>query len=64
MLVDERARRTVAGDGRQETVRITPAASWAFEVTPSHYVTALVTERGSCAASAERLAGLYPDLAA
>ncbi len=60
--------RGLTEDGRLETVRITPAgspaANWAFDVTPSRYVTALVTERGSCAASAEGLAGLYPDLAA
>jgi methylthioribose-1-phosphate isomerase len=60
--------RGLTRDGRLETVQITPtgspAGNWAFDVTPARYVTALVTERGSCAASAEGLAGLFPDLAA
>lgn len=41
-----------------------PMANYAFDVTPAHLVTALVTERGICAASAEGLRGLFPDLAA
>jgi len=40
-----------------------PMANYAFDVTPAHLVTALVTERGICAASAEGLRGLFPDLA-
>jgi methylthioribose-1-phosphate isomerase len=55
-------------DGRIETVQIlpegSPAANWAFDVTPARYVTGLITERGVCAASREGLAGLYPDRAA
>lgn len=55
--------RTAAG--RIETVRITPegspAANWAFDVTPARYVTGLITERGVCSASEEGLAGLFPD---
>jgi methylthioribose-1-phosphate isomerase len=55
-------------DGRIETVEIlpegSPAANWAFDVTPARYVTGLITERGVCTASREGLAGLYPDRAA
>ena len=39
----------------------TPAANPAFDVTPAHLVTGLVTERGRCAASTAGLAGLYPE---
>jgi methylthioribose-1-phosphate isomerase len=35
-----------------------PAANFAFDVTPARYVTALITERGVCAASAKGLAQL------
>lgn len=35
----------------------------AFDVTPARLVTGLITERGVAAASAEGLAGLYPELA-
>ncbi|GGC63358.1 S-methyl-5-thioribose-1-phosphate isomerase [Chelatococcus reniformis] len=52
-------------DGRIETVAIlpegSPAANWAFDVTPARYVTGLITERGICPASRDGLAGLYPD---
>ncbi len=40
-----------------------PAANYAFDVTPARYVTALITERGVCAASREGLASLYSDAA-
>src|ERR1700693_249509 len=44
------------------TVTIAPegsrAANFAFDVTPARYVTALITERGVCAASAKGLAQL------
>jgi len=33
----------------------------AFDVTPARFVTALITERGSCAASSDGLFGLYPE---
>jgi methylthioribose-1-phosphate isomerase len=36
----------------------TRAANFAFDVTPARYVTALITERGVCAASAKGLAQL------
>jgi methylthioribose-1-phosphate isomerase len=42
----------------------TPGANPAFDVTPARLVTGLITERGICPASAEGLAGLFPDLAA
>ncbi|OAB54914.1 S-methyl-5-thioribose-1-phosphate isomerase [Phormidium willei BDU 130791] len=59
--------------GRSETgelvsVEITspgsPAGNYAFDVTPARLVSGLITERGVCAASAEGLAGLYPEKAA
>jgi len=40
-----------------------PAANYAFDVTSSRLVTALVTERGVCAASRKGLLGLYPECA-
>ena len=53
-------------NGKIEQVRITPettpCGNFAFDVTPSKYVTGLITERGICKASAEGLAGLFPDL--
>ncbi|MHC4141104.1 MAG: S-methyl-5-thioribose-1-phosphate isomerase [Planctomycetota bacterium] len=52
-------------DGAIETVTVTPpdcpVANYAFDVTPARLVTALITERGVCAASSEGLAALYPD---
>ena len=52
-----------AADGRIVSVAITPpgsaAANYGFDVTPARLVTALITERGICAASAEGLRGLY-----
>ncbi len=51
--------------GAIETVRVTPAASpaanYAFDVTPARLVTGLITERGVCAATADGLLGLYPE---
>ncbi len=51
-------------DGALATVEIvapgSPAANYAFDVTPAHLVTALITDRGVCPASAEGLAGLFP----
>jgi methylthioribose-1-phosphate isomerase len=59
---------TVTGralDGVVTTVRVTPsesaAANPAFDVTPARLVTGLITERGRCDASAEGLAGLFPN---
>lgn len=39
----------------------TPAANYAFDVTPARLVTGLITERGVCPASTEGLAGLFPE---
>jgi len=51
--------------GEIATVTITPdgspAANYAFDVTPRRLVTGLITERGVCRATPEGLAGLYPD---
>jgi methylthioribose-1-phosphate isomerase len=38
-----------------------PAANYAFDVTPAHLVTALITERGICAAKEESLGQLFPE---
>jgi methylthioribose-1-phosphate isomerase len=38
-----------------------PAANYAFDVTPSRLVTGLITERGICAASEEAVLSLYPE---
>ncbi len=55
----------MTADGRIETVRLTPegsrAANPAFDVTPAHLVTGIITERGVCAASAKGLLTLYPE---
>ncbi|MBS0534396.1 MAG: S-methyl-5-thioribose-1-phosphate isomerase [Proteobacteria bacterium] len=40
-----------------------PMANYAFDVTPAHLVSGLITERGICAASADGLRGLFPDRA-
>ena len=51
--------------GEVATVRITPegspVANYAFDVTPARLVTALITERGICAASPEGLLALFPE---
>jgi methylthioribose-1-phosphate isomerase len=53
-----------SGDGIRE-ILILPetsrAANYAFDVTPSHLVTGLITERGVCAASEEGVLALYPE---
>ncbi|MGI8527616.1 MAG: S-methyl-5-thioribose-1-phosphate isomerase [Pseudolabrys sp.] len=54
-------------DGSIAEVNIAPdgsaMANYAFDVTPAHLVTALITERGVCAASADGLRGLFPEQA-
>jgi methylthioribose-1-phosphate isomerase len=54
---------TAAGD--IATIRITPegspAANYAFDVTPARLVTGLITERGLCEASEAGLTGLFPE---
>ncbi|TQV78350.1 S-methyl-5-thioribose-1-phosphate isomerase [Denitrobaculum tricleocarpae] len=55
--------RTDQGD--VATVKLTPdgspAANYAFDVTPARYVTGLITERGVCAASRDGLEALFPE---
>jgi methylthioribose-1-phosphate isomerase len=52
-------------EGELATVTLTPhgspAANYAFDVTPARLVTGLITERGVCLASREGLLGLYPE---
>jgi methylthioribose-1-phosphate isomerase len=52
-------------EGRRVAVRLTPpdspAANYAFDVTPARLVTALITERGLCPASREGLLELFPE---
>jgi methylthioribose-1-phosphate isomerase len=52
-------------DGRRVAVRLTPpgspAANYAFDVTPARLVTALITERGVCAAARAGLIELFPE---
>ena len=51
--------------GGIETVTIipdgSPVANYAFDVTPAHLVTGLITERGVAPASREGIASLFPD---
>ena len=51
-------------EGRIETVYLTPtgspAANYAFDVTPARLVTAFITERGVCPASRDGLCSLFP----
>jgi methylthioribose-1-phosphate isomerase len=53
----------LTGEGRIETVRLTPdgsaAANYGFDVTPARLVSALITERGVCPASEAGLKGLF-----
>jgi methylthioribose-1-phosphate isomerase len=55
-------------DGHLETVRLvpagTPAANYAFDVTPSRLVSGLITERGVAQATHEGLIALFPEHAA
>lgn len=54
-------------DGALTSIRITPettpGGNPAFDVTPAHLVTALITERGICPATTHGLAGLFPEMA-
>jgi methylthioribose-1-phosphate isomerase len=53
-------------DGRRVAVRLTPtdspAANYAFDVTPARLVTALITERGVCPASRARSRSRTPTM--
>ncbi len=69
--IEERAAEEVTvmsgrtADGRIESVRITPegspAANFAFDVTPARLVSGLITERGVAEASLEGLRRLFPE---
>jgi methylthioribose-1-phosphate isomerase len=52
-------------DGRIETVEIvaqgSPAANYAFDVTPARYITGLITERGIIPAKREAIASAFAD---
>jgi len=52
-------------DSAIQLVRLTPerspAANYAFDVTPARLITGLITERGVCQASEEAVLGLYPE---
>jgi methylthioribose-1-phosphate isomerase len=52
-------------DGRRIAVQLTPtntpAANYAFDVTPARLVTGLITERGVCPASRAGLLELFPE---
>jgi methylthioribose-1-phosphate isomerase len=52
-------------EGTLKTVLLTPesspAANFAFDVTPARLITGLITERGICTASAAGILGLYPE---
>jgi methylthioribose-1-phosphate isomerase len=43
------------------TPEASPAANYAFDVTPARLVTGLITERGVCAASRDGLLSLFPE---
>lgn len=59
--------RYIAGlhEGELKSVLLTPenspAANYAFDVTPARLVTGLITERGICEASEESILRLYPE---
>jgi methylthioribose-1-phosphate isomerase len=54
-------------EGQQVEVRIAPnessAANYGFDVTPSHLVTGLITERGVCKANEKSIRALFPEQA-
>jgi len=56
-----------ASDGRIVEVEVvapgSPAANFAFDVTPARYVTALITDRGVCEACEAGLLSLFPERA-
>ncbi|MGD2027517.1 MAG: S-methyl-5-thioribose-1-phosphate isomerase [Anaerolineales bacterium] len=64
---DSREVKTIQGlhDGEIKSVLLTPqtspAANYAFDVTPAHLVDGLITERGICPASEEGVLSLFPE---
>jgi len=68
--IEERAAEEVSHvygvvDGKTTFVRTTaentPISNFAFDVTPAHLITGLITERGICEASEAGLLGLFPE---
>ena len=55
----------MADDGRTVRVRVppadSPAANYAFDVTPARLVTAFITERGICDATPAAIRNLFPE---
>ena len=57
----------VHGLDKDKTTRVlicpetSPAANFAFDVTPARYVTGFITERGICKATEEDIRRLFPD---
>jgi methylthioribose-1-phosphate isomerase len=55
----------VLADGRIVSVRGgaagSPAANYAFDVTPARLITRLITEKGACAATTDGIAQLFPE---
>ncbi|CAN5661307.1 S-methyl-5-thioribose-1-phosphate isomerase [soil metagenome] len=53
----------LTAEGKLESVRLfpvaSPAANYAFDVTPARLITGLITERGVCAARAADIASLF-----
>ncbi len=54
------------GEGGVSSVRLmreeSPAANYAFDVTPARLVTGLITERGVCVASEEGIRGMFGEM--
>jgi methylthioribose-1-phosphate isomerase len=54
-------------EGQQVEIRVapkeSPATNYGFDVTPSHLVTGLITERGVCAANEKSIRALFPEQA-
>jgi methylthioribose-1-phosphate isomerase len=52
-------------DGQVDSVLICPettsACNYGFDVTPSKYITALITERGVCSANEQGIVSLFPE---
>lgn len=53
-------------NGKPNRLQITPdnsrVANYGFDVTPSRYITALITERGICEANRKHIEQMFPDL--
>lgn len=55
----------IDGDGKNTQVSIVPKTTncknYAFDITPSRYITGIISERGVCSASADGLSQLFPE---